>query len=323
MATPWGFKSLRPHSYLPGGRPPVPPDVGAARPDRKNRDLIRPGRANEKPEATLVSPDVGAAGPGRISRGRIGPVRANGEPEATLVPPDVGAAGPGRISRGRIGAVRANGEPEATLVPPDVGAAGPDRKDRGRIGPPARTLTPAVREARRAGRPASSEPDASSGRQERARARAWHTGARAPTARFILVSVRGVPRGPTAGRCRAVKRFAAAGNHTPYTRYIPRRANCRTRTAGMIAKTLFLTKDFYRIGVQSLREKQTLRDHGPVTGPTCPASGLRRAAPAGQAMAGAQGAGRTGGRADAGPAAVSANLGVPGRGQHHMRAGTN
>ncbi|MGH3247869.1 MAG: hypothetical protein ACRDOI_16940, partial [Trebonia sp.] len=28
--------------YLPGGRPPVPPDVRPGRPDRKNRDLIRP-----------------------------------------------------------------------------------------------------------------------------------------------------------------------------------------------------------------------------------------------------------------------------------------
>jgi hypothetical protein len=34
---------------LPGGRPPVPPDVGPAGPDRKNRDRIRPGRADEDP----------------------------------------------------------------------------------------------------------------------------------------------------------------------------------------------------------------------------------------------------------------------------------
>jgi anthraniloyl-CoA monooxygenase len=34
-------------SYLPGGRPPVPPDVRTAGPDRKNRDLIRPARTDE------------------------------------------------------------------------------------------------------------------------------------------------------------------------------------------------------------------------------------------------------------------------------------
>jgi ABC-type cobalamin/Fe3+-siderophores transport system ATPase subunit len=32
--------------YRPGGRPPVPPAVRAAGPDRKNRDLIRPARAD-------------------------------------------------------------------------------------------------------------------------------------------------------------------------------------------------------------------------------------------------------------------------------------
>jgi anthraniloyl-CoA monooxygenase len=35
-------------SYPPGGRPPVPPDVRAARPDRKNRDHIGPARADEE-----------------------------------------------------------------------------------------------------------------------------------------------------------------------------------------------------------------------------------------------------------------------------------
>ena len=34
-------------SYLPGERPPVPPDVRAAGPDRENRDRIRPGRTDE------------------------------------------------------------------------------------------------------------------------------------------------------------------------------------------------------------------------------------------------------------------------------------
>jgi len=36
-------------SYLPGGRPPVPPDVRASGPDRENRDPIRPARADESP----------------------------------------------------------------------------------------------------------------------------------------------------------------------------------------------------------------------------------------------------------------------------------
>jgi dihydropteroate synthase len=35
-------------SYLPGGRPPVPPDVSAAGRDRKDRDHIRPARADEE-----------------------------------------------------------------------------------------------------------------------------------------------------------------------------------------------------------------------------------------------------------------------------------
>jgi CDP-diacylglycerol--glycerol-3-phosphate 3-phosphatidyltransferase len=33
-------------SYLPGGRPPAPPDVRAGRPDRKNHDGIRPPRTD-------------------------------------------------------------------------------------------------------------------------------------------------------------------------------------------------------------------------------------------------------------------------------------
>src|ERR1700761_1492690 len=37
-------------SYLPGGRPPVPPDVGTGGPDRKDRDRIRPARTDEKLE---------------------------------------------------------------------------------------------------------------------------------------------------------------------------------------------------------------------------------------------------------------------------------
>jgi len=34
-------------SSRPGGRPPVPPDVRTVGPDRKNRDFIRPSRADE------------------------------------------------------------------------------------------------------------------------------------------------------------------------------------------------------------------------------------------------------------------------------------
>jgi formamidopyrimidine-DNA glycosylase len=46
-------------SFPPGGRPPVPPDVHAVEPDRKNRDLIRPARtddvlADETDEALLA-----------------------------------------------------------------------------------------------------------------------------------------------------------------------------------------------------------------------------------------------------------------------------
>src|ERR1700683_2306434 len=33
-------------SYLPGGRPPVPPAAGSDGPDRKSRDLFRPIRAD-------------------------------------------------------------------------------------------------------------------------------------------------------------------------------------------------------------------------------------------------------------------------------------
>jgi hypothetical protein len=62
----------------------------------------------------------------------------------------------------------------------------------------------------------------------------------------------------------------------PYVRHIPRRMNCRIWAAGMIAKTFFPEQDIYRIGVQSLREKISLRDHWHVTCPSCPVRGLRR-----------------------------------------------
>jgi len=42
-------------SFLPGGRPPVPPDVRAAGPDRKDRDLIRPSRPDEEPRNDVAS----------------------------------------------------------------------------------------------------------------------------------------------------------------------------------------------------------------------------------------------------------------------------
>ena len=43
-----GVQVPSPALFSSGGRRPVPPDVGAAGPDRKNRDLIRPVRADEK-----------------------------------------------------------------------------------------------------------------------------------------------------------------------------------------------------------------------------------------------------------------------------------
>jgi len=39
-------KAAEAAGYLPGGRPPVPPDVGAGGPDRKNRDFISPARTD-------------------------------------------------------------------------------------------------------------------------------------------------------------------------------------------------------------------------------------------------------------------------------------
>jgi Transport and Golgi organisation 2 len=41
-------------SYPPGGRPPVPPDVRAAGPDRKDRDRIRPARTDKSGGMTPV-----------------------------------------------------------------------------------------------------------------------------------------------------------------------------------------------------------------------------------------------------------------------------
>jgi 16S rRNA (cytosine967-C5)-methyltransferase len=59
-------------SRRPGGRPPVPPDVPADGPDRKERDRIRADRADEGPAAEAKS----AVGKGRKTsdRGKVGPV---------------------------------------------------------------------------------------------------------------------------------------------------------------------------------------------------------------------------------------------------------
>jgi hypothetical protein len=46
--------------------------------------------------------------------------------------------------------------------------------------------------------------------------------------------------------------------------------------AVMIAKTYFLAKDSHRIGLLSLREKLTLRDHRRGNSPEYPACGVHR-----------------------------------------------
>jgi 2-amino-4-hydroxy-6-hydroxymethyldihydropteridine diphosphokinase len=70
-------------SYPPGGRPPVPPDVGGGGPDRKNRDLIRPAATDEKPPGRPpVPPDEKPPGRPPVPPG----VRAGG-PELTLPHP--------------------------------------------------------------------------------------------------------------------------------------------------------------------------------------------------------------------------------------------
>jgi hypothetical protein len=50
-ATPDSVTAL---SYLPGERPPVPPDVRAAGPDRRNGDRIRPARTDKSPGVAPV-----------------------------------------------------------------------------------------------------------------------------------------------------------------------------------------------------------------------------------------------------------------------------
>ena len=61
-------------SHLPGGRPPVPPDVRTARPDRKNRDRIRPASADEELRVTRVP--AGGKNRHRIGRASIDPAIA-------------------------------------------------------------------------------------------------------------------------------------------------------------------------------------------------------------------------------------------------------
>jgi ABC-type sugar transport system ATPase subunit/ribose/xylose/arabinose/galactoside ABC-type transport system permease subunit len=85
------FASL---SSRPGGRPPVPPGGRAGGPDRKNRDLIRPARADEEARAIPVPPGV----------------RADEELRAIPVPPGV----------------RADEELRAAPAPPSVGTVDPD-----------------------------------------------------------------------------------------------------------------------------------------------------------------------------------------------------
>src|SRR3984957_6174875 len=56
----WLKKTVERRSSPPGGRPPVPPDVSPARPDRKNRDPIRPGRTDEGPRGARTRMSGGA-----------------------------------------------------------------------------------------------------------------------------------------------------------------------------------------------------------------------------------------------------------------------
>jgi 16S rRNA (cytosine967-C5)-methyltransferase len=55
-------------SRHPGGRPPVPPAVGADGPDRKTRDRIRPDRADEERAAEVRPAPRGARGQARQAR---------------------------------------------------------------------------------------------------------------------------------------------------------------------------------------------------------------------------------------------------------------
>ncbi|HEX9042963.1 MAG TPA: NRDE family protein [Trebonia sp.] len=85
-------------SYPPGGRPPVPPDVRAAGPDRKDRDRIRPVHADDPGRAPVVV--VRELGPGThliTNAGHAYPAEPGdpaGEPKAAHFADKFGAARP-------------------------------------------------------------------------------------------------------------------------------------------------------------------------------------------------------------------------------------
>src|SRR5580698_4131279 len=64
--------------HLPGGRPPVPPDVRAAGPDRKDRDLIRPGRTHDDLPGGRSAEGRPGGGPGVDRPGRRRPGAVGG-----------------------------------------------------------------------------------------------------------------------------------------------------------------------------------------------------------------------------------------------------
>jgi hypothetical protein len=84
-------------SYLPGGRPPVPPDVRVGGPDRKTGDLIRPAHADE---GAGMTPAVRSLGPGAhlfTNAGHAYPVEPGdpvGEPKAAHFAEKFAAARP-------------------------------------------------------------------------------------------------------------------------------------------------------------------------------------------------------------------------------------
>ena len=100
------FASL---SSRPGGRPPVPPGVRAGGPDRKNRDLIRPARADEEARGIPVPPGV----------------RADEELRAAPAPPSVGTVDPDNSKK----RASATGEGESSG---DAGRDGIEDEEAGR-----------------------------------------------------------------------------------------------------------------------------------------------------------------------------------------------
>src|SRR3984957_17483486 len=73
----FNMSSVSQASWLPGGRPPVPPGVLALRPDGKNRHRIGPPRCGCCPPGGRppVPPGVLALRPDGKNRHRIGPPR--------------------------------------------------------------------------------------------------------------------------------------------------------------------------------------------------------------------------------------------------------